>query len=180
VFPIAALYGTYEYTRVLFRDIWKDINGKESASNKQLAIKDAPQKPTLPFTDDNPASTHSESEPAPESSKTSSRGSASPTEKKVGRTGWSLPSPVQTLSSQERSNAMKAFMINFFRKWRHFSGEPPRGAVCLKGLLSVDGEKGRANFFVVAYYEPKTDKYLELDWRIMSIHPKIQKPRGGN
>ncbi|KAF1812288.1 hypothetical protein P152DRAFT_458674 [Eremomyces bilateralis CBS 781.70] len=57
--------------------------------------------------------------------------------------------------------------------------EAPRGTVVVTGLVETIGTNGRSTIDTVAFYDPRTDRYVHFKGAIRTMMPLRQGPRGG-
>ncbi|KAI0158183.1 hypothetical protein GGR57DRAFT_38515 [Xylariaceae sp. FL1272] len=82
------------------------------------------------------------------------------------------------LEKKHISSPMQAFKKTLQKTWRHAGTYPPRGAIFVGGLVSVETSRAFIIFDCRAWWDPKTKQFVDRAVSIQprSVHPKTQAP----
>ncbi|KAI1259950.1 hypothetical protein F5Y18DRAFT_283271 [Xylariaceae sp. FL1019] len=82
------------------------------------------------------------------------------------------------LAKNHVSGPMQAFGKTLQKTWRHAGTYPPRGAIFVGGLVSVETSRAYVIFDCRAWWDPKTKEYVDraVSIQLRSVHAKTQAP----
>jgi hypothetical protein len=97
----------------------------------------------------------------------------SPSKSQARELGFVLPDPKQLTLD------LKQFHQDFRKGVKKIQTQPPRGSLVVKGLIEVYGDKGRLTWQVLAFYDPKAGRYVDINqMAVFSFIPHKQSPQG--
>ncbi|POS86115.1 hypothetical protein EPUL_001586 [Erysiphe pulchra] len=82
---------------------------------------------------------------------------------------------------QQFSGPLSAFKKSFAKSWKDATPNPPRGCICVSGLVEIETTKAYLIFDVMAHWDPQTRSYdiESLAAGLRRIQLKKQAPKDG-
>lgn len=93
--------------------------------------------------------------------------------------GIEVPMPPTQQTSMDLPIAMHVFSHTLSKQWNPKKMEPPRGTFVVQGLVEVKGSRGRMMFDVQSCYDPKVNKFVQVNAGVRNVKKWNQSPRGG-
>ena len=190
MFPVPGAYSLYADWKTRVNRTWQDFRtyiGWESATAKKqdmlktimgsptAQVPGAAPTPTTPPGTDAKTPANSETQQPTGQSSSPQKDPATPTVQNADLQRFLPPLPP--------AGSMTLNLSTFHRTFRkHYKGIPqdiPRGALIVKGLIEVVGERGKINMDVKAIYDPKVGKYTAMEVKTRDFREHRQHPKGG-
>ncbi|KAI0517162.1 hypothetical protein F5B22DRAFT_636081 [Xylaria bambusicola] len=164
------------------------LSNMQQTMEKLLQLNKQARKPSSdspPFPSQDRTSEGSATSPLPSMDK---RAAGSTTTPETLGTGTSVDSSVPTVSSakvymtrtaqEHTSGPWDKFKKNLAQKWRRPPAYPPRGSICVSGLVEVVTQRTVLTVDCIAWWDPQTKNYdpRTVYLGLRAIRPKVQAP----
>lgn len=75
--------------------------------------------------------------------------------------------------------ALDAAAFTFAKHWRPAAPPPTRGSFLVDGIVELKGKAGYLGLYVVAWYDPKVERFVSISVRMKHFLPYEQSPARG-